>query len=82
MRTLAHELCHYRQWSKDQLHDNSGDTGSDQENEANAVAGVIMRNWNQAHPEMFGQAPIERGKATTDESAVSATANNNHIPKV
>lgn len=58
MRTLAHELCHYKQWTEDQLHDKSGETGSPQENEANARAGVIMRDWNQAHPEMFKQSPI------------------------
>jgi Zn-dependent peptidase ImmA (M78 family) len=51
MRTLAHELVHYKQNIEDRLHDESGATGSEEENEANAQAGVIMRNFNQANPE-------------------------------
>lgn len=60
MRTLAHELCHFKQWTENRLHDKSGETGSNEENEANARAGVIMRKWNKSHPEMFAQKPIER----------------------
>lgn len=37
----------------------SGITGSPAENEANATAGVIMRNWGKLHPDMFGDKPIE-----------------------
>lgn len=51
LRTLAHELVHYKQDCAGQLHDESGATGSPEENEANAQAGVIMRNFNQANPE-------------------------------
>lgn len=61
-RTLAHELCHYKQFLDDELHDNSGETGSPQENEAHAVAGIIMREWNQLHPETFESPPIMRRK--------------------
>lgn len=53
MRTLAHELVHYKQDLNGQLNDNSGATGSDEENEANSVAGIIMRNFGQSHPEVF-----------------------------
>lgn len=51
LRTLAHELVHYKQDCEDRITDNSGATGSDEENEANAQAGVIMRNYNQDNPE-------------------------------
>ena len=51
LRTLAHELVHYKQDCENKLHDKSGATGSPEENEANATAGVIMRNYNQANPE-------------------------------
>lgn len=51
LRTLAHELTHYKQHLADELDDSSGDTGSDAENEANATAGVVMRNYNQQNPE-------------------------------
>ena len=53
LRTLAHELVHYKQDSEGRIHDNSGETGSDEENEANAVAGVIMRDFDQANPELL-----------------------------
>lgn len=53
-RTLAHELTHYKQDLDGQLEDdNVGATGSPQENEANAMAGIIMRNFGQKFPEVF-----------------------------
>lgn len=58
-RTLAHELVHYSQDLKEQLGDeNAGATGSPQENEANAEAAVIMRNWGKLHPDLFDQDSI------------------------
>lgn len=60
MRTIAHELWHYKQLLNNELGNNSGETGSPQENAANAQAGIIMRNWNKLHPEMFAQSPVEK----------------------
>ena len=58
-RTLAHELVHYKQDLDNELEDDdAGSTGSPQENEANARAAVIMRNWGKAHPSYFGQESI------------------------
>ena len=58
-RTLAHELVHYSQDLKKELEDNeAGSTGSPQENEANAQAAVIMRNFGRAFPDMFGKESI------------------------
>jgi hypothetical protein len=51
MRTLAHELVHYKQDIEDRLDDNSGATGSPEENEANAQAGVVMRDYSEQNPE-------------------------------
>ena len=51
LRTLAHELVHYKQDLQDQLDTESGITGSEEENEANATAGVIMRNYSEQNPE-------------------------------
>jgi ribosomal protein S18 acetylase RimI-like enzyme len=59
MRTLAHELTHYKQFLDGKLHNGSGETGSPAENEANAMAGIIMRDWNAAHEEMFKQDEID-----------------------
>jgi hypothetical protein len=59
-RTLAHELVHYSQDLKKELEDDdAGATGSPQENEANARAAVIMRNFGKAFPDMFGKEAIE-----------------------
>jgi len=58
-RTLAHELVHYSQDLKSELDDDdAGSTGSPQENEANARAAVILRNWGKKHPEYFGLEAI------------------------
>jgi hypothetical protein len=59
-RTLAHELVHYKQDLDTQLDDpDAGTTGSPQENEANARAAVIMRNWGKKHPNLFDKESIE-----------------------
>lgn len=52
-RTLAHELTHYKQDTLNMLDNDSGETGSPIENEANAMAGVIMRNFGRANPSVF-----------------------------
>ena len=59
-RTLAHELVHFKQDLDNQLEDpDAGSTGSPQENEANAKAAVIMRNWGKLHPKLFAQQAVE-----------------------
>ena len=58
-RTLAHELVHYKQDLNRELEgENPGATGSPQENEANAQAAVIMRNWGKEHPDLFEKESI------------------------
>jgi hypothetical protein len=52
-RTLAHELCHYKQDTQSRLEPNSGQTGHPHENEANSHAAIIMRNFAHLNPEMF-----------------------------
>lgn len=59
-RTLAHELVHFRQDLRGELAgDDPGATGSPQENEANAEAAVIMRNWGKKYPMLFAQQAVE-----------------------
>jgi hypothetical protein len=53
LRTLAHELTHYKQFLAKELDHNSGETGSPQENEAHAIAGIIMRNFNKQYPNLI-----------------------------
>lgn len=59
LRTLAHEIVHYKQDINNELNNESGNDGSPQENEANATAAVILRKWGKLHPELFGYEPIE-----------------------
>jgi len=54
LRTLAHELTHYKQDLEGKLYAGAGETGTPEENEANSNAGVIMRDFAQANPEYFG----------------------------
>ena len=64
LRTLAHELVHHMQnINGDEL---NGEDGSDTENEANAMAGVIMREFGRENPEIFeskiNEAYFDTGK--------------------
>lgn len=53
LRTIAHELVHYKQNKEGKLNQNSGETGSAEENEANVLAGVLMREFGKTYPEIF-----------------------------
>jgi hypothetical protein len=51
LRTLAHELVHHMQnINGEEL---NGEDGSNTENEANAMAGIIMREFGRENPEIF-----------------------------
>lgn len=58
LRSLAHELVHCRQYLNDELNKESGITGSDHENEANAEAGIILRNFSKQFPTHLRSKPI------------------------
>lgn len=64
LRTLAHELVHHKQREEGRIKHDSGETGSEEENEANAVAGVIMRNFDDANPEAFDEEPVDLSEGT------------------
>lgn len=51
MRTLAHELVHWKQSQEGQ--DLDGSDGSETENQANAIAGIIMRRFGHIYPDYF-----------------------------
>jgi hypothetical protein len=63
LRTLAHELTHYRQHERlgKAMPDTAGRTGSPYENEANAEAGIIMRHFQNRYPEFFASTVSEDG---------------------
>jgi hypothetical protein len=58
LRTVAHELVHYKQDTAHELNDDSGITGSPEENQANQIAGIVMRNFNKQYPEFLSSKPI------------------------
>ena len=53
LRTLAHELVHRKQDEDGRISYESGKTGSDIENEANAMAGVLLRDFGKQHDEIY-----------------------------
>lgn len=58
LRTIAHELAHYKQDTEHMLGADSGRTGSPEENQANALAGIIMRHFNKLYPKYLHSDPL------------------------
>jgi len=58
LRTLAHELVHFKQFISNELDHTSGETGSPEENEAHETAGVIMRHFDKKFPDYFSDDPV------------------------
>lgn len=61
-RTLAHELVHYKQDLEGRLKPDSGKTGSEDENEANSRAAIIMRKFAEQKPNLFEHLLNEVGQ--------------------
>jgi len=53
MRSIAHELMHMIQNVENRLYDNSGDDGSNEENEAHAFSGLMIRKYGKVKPEIY-----------------------------
>lgn len=62
LRTLAHELVHYKQYEDGKMYPGAGETGSPIENQAHMVAGVIMRHFNKKYPNAMKLQQLELGK--------------------
>jgi hypothetical protein len=78
LRTVAHELVHCRQNQSKPLPDHAGATGSAWENDANARAGVIMRDYAESNPEKFtesasGYIPRNRKEARDPRFSMALT---------
>ena len=67
-RSLAHELCHHRQNELDMIYDEAGNTGTDIENDANAMAGILMRDYGKLNLNVYdlpkGESLNEVGEGT------------------
>lgn len=59
LRTLAHELVHAKQHREHIELDPT--TGSKDENQANMIAGIVMREFNLAYPEYLKLQPVSEG---------------------
>ena len=67
LRTIAHEMVHYKQGQDEQLHSDSGETGSDIENEANAEGGVIMREFNEKFPQYLQSKSVQLAESAVPD---------------
>jgi len=63
MRTVAHELVHYKQ-DKTLGRELDGRDGSPDENEANSLAGVLLRRWGQKNPTLFTETVDKNTKSS------------------
>lgn len=52
-RTLVHELVHVKQHQQGRVQNAKGGPGSEIEQEADAVAGYLMKLFGEKHPEIF-----------------------------
>jgi len=53
LRTLAHEMVHHMQNADNRLNPKSGEDGSPEENEANSLAGVLMRKFGRENADIY-----------------------------
>lgn len=60
LRTVAHELTHYRQHKTKKS--GSGHAGSPTENEANRLAGTIVRKFGEKYPGLFELSSVNEAK--------------------
>ena len=58
LRTLAHEMCHFKQRTEHELAGGSWHTGSPAENQAHEQAGIIMREFNSKFPQYLRMKPV------------------------
>jgi cytidyltransferase-like protein len=68
LRTLAHELVHRKQEEDGKLDIKSGETGSPIEDEANAMAGVLLRNFGKINNSIYEHKKIIKLKNILKEA--------------
>lgn len=76
LRTIAHEMVHYKQGQDEQLHSDSGETGSPIENEANAEGGVIMREFNEQFPQYLQSKSVQLAESALPDLSVGIPIQN------
>jgi len=53
LRSLAHEMMHFKQKLRGELHSESGKDGSPHENEANTFSGIMIRKFGRMFPDIY-----------------------------
>jgi hypothetical protein len=81
LRTIAHELVHYKQDTNHELNNESGRTGSPEENQAHQVAGVVMRHFNKQYPEYLRSKPVVENFADGKGPGRPGDSQRHGIPK-
>ena len=86
MRSVAHELVHHQQNENGKLKGKISNVGGPIEDEANAVAGELLKKYGIDNPEIYGEEEVNmefteeeggEGGVTTDTSGDSSTTNSN-----
>jgi hypothetical protein len=88
MRSVAHELVHHQQNERGELEGKISNVGGPIEDEANAVAGELLKKYGIDHPEIYGgEEPVDMefaeqeegggdsGGSTTDSGGDSSSTN-------
>lgn len=68
LRSICHELVHHKQNEQGRIKNvaREGSTGSKIENEANSIAGIVMRKFGKANPDYFNLQHVNESDETED----------------
>lgn len=78
LRTLTHELTHYRQHKKGT--NGSGHAGAPTENEANRLAGTIVRKFGERHSGLFALPSVNEAKLKKRKRRNMIDIDSDHYP--
>ena len=67
MRSVAHELVHHHQNEEGELKGKIQNVGGPIEDEANAVAGELLKKYGLQHPEIYGEEGFPADEEVTEQ---------------
>ena len=67
MRSVAHELVHHHQNEEGELKGEIQNVGGPIEDEANAVAGELLKKYGLQHPEIYGEEEFSADEEVTEQ---------------
>lgn len=77
MRSLCHEIVHSKQNEISVLSQEDGTTGSDIENQANSISGIIMRYYGELKPEIFKLSQVLNEQLAKGKSIIDIAKKHN-----